>query len=463
MLFKTFLILFATITLSTCQLADEEESYLFVTKDTLNRYVVQNNDLTIKYSLFNAGQSTVFSVELNDVDSFPTNKFDLLYGTLNPKWERINAPKQSGPCNMTHAVVTYRKSEKTNEIQTAYSSEIGELTVVSSREYDRRFSSHFLDWILFTMMAIPCIAFPFALWYMSKTKCLIAIPKQVNTLFKHDLCDFLGFSTPYWIQIWPRVGDTTFRNLGLWQVCIAGFRNPKNYWGKVFYGCWWLYAREYYQLRRDQILTPPWFTAVQVMACFGLIFNMLSVVAVIVVSITRYRLSRRSMFVVIILSGLACGFNMISIAIFGQYSDAIGGKWMPRPDYTFLSWSYISMFVSTLAAFLCALFMGLELYYVTEAKKYNNEKTFIRHVGNDDQAFVRKSTNDDQAFVRKAPENEQPFVRKASENEQAFIRKAPENEQPFVRKASENDQAFIRKSDMEQAFIRRASDQNNIV
>jgi len=181
MLFKTFLILFTTITLSTCQLADEEESYLFVTKDTLNRYVVQNNDLTIKYSLFNAGQSTVFSVELNDIDSFPTNKFDLLYGTLNPKWERINAasnlthvvilrPKQSGPCNMTHAVVTYRKSEKTNEIQTAYSSEIGELHIVSTREYDRRFSSHFLDWILFTMMAVPCIAFPFALWYMSKTK-----------------------------------------------------------------------------------------------------------------------------------------------------------------------------------------------------------------------------------------------------------------------------------------------------
>ncbi len=52
------------------------------------------------------------------------------------------------------------------------------------------------------------------------------------------------------------VADTTFRNLGLWQVCIAGFRNPKNYWGKVFYGCWWLYAREYNGLRRDGILTP---------------------------------------------------------------------------------------------------------------------------------------------------------------------------------------------------------------
>jgi hypothetical protein len=52
------------------------------------------------------------------------------------------------------------------------------------------------------------------------------------------------------------VGDTTFRKLGLWQVCIAGFRNPKNYWGKVYYGCWWLFAREYNGLRKDGILTP---------------------------------------------------------------------------------------------------------------------------------------------------------------------------------------------------------------
>lgn len=52
------------------------------------------------------------------------------------------------------------------------------------------------------------------------------------------------------------MGDTTFRKLGLWQVCIAGFRNPKNYWGKVFYGCWWIFAREYNGLRNDGILTP---------------------------------------------------------------------------------------------------------------------------------------------------------------------------------------------------------------
>ena len=34
---------------------------------------------------------TVFNVNLNDVHSYPKDKYELLVGTLNPKWERINA------------------------------------------------------------------------------------------------------------------------------------------------------------------------------------------------------------------------------------------------------------------------------------------------------------------------------------------------------------------------------------
>ena len=66
----------------------------------------------------------------------------------------------------------------------------------------------------------------------------------------------LSFATPYWLQVWPRVGDTTFRNLGLWQVCISGFRDPKYPWGKVYHGCWWIFAREYTGIRDDGVLLP---------------------------------------------------------------------------------------------------------------------------------------------------------------------------------------------------------------
>ncbi len=34
---------------------------------------------------------TVFNVNLNDVQSYPSTSYELLVGTLSPKWERINA------------------------------------------------------------------------------------------------------------------------------------------------------------------------------------------------------------------------------------------------------------------------------------------------------------------------------------------------------------------------------------
>jgi len=271
------------------------------------------------------------------------------------------------------------------------------------------------------------------------------------------VCNLVGFSTPYWLQIWPRVGDTTFRKLGLWQVCIAGFRNPKNYWGKVFYGCWWLYAREYNGLRKDGILTPPWFTAVQVFACFGLIFNMLCCAALIVVAITGYRLSRRSMLVGCILAACAWFCNFLVVLIFGIYADEIPGKWMPRADYTILSWSYEFTIGSMVSSFFTVGFVLFEIYFITEAKKNNNEKSFIRHVGNPNQPFVRHGEKDEPPFVRKSTDGEKPFIRKSDdENENAFIRRAD---------GSIPDEAFIRRadggSDGEEAFIRRANGSNN--
>lgn len=148
------------------------------------------------------------------------------------------------------------------------------------------------------------------------------MPHRIGFKFGHGRSPFKGqHSSTYPLF---SVGDTTFRKLGLWQVCIAGFRNPKNYWGKVFYGCWWIFAREYNVLRADGILTPrkmkirvrsernhcsvysAWFIAVQTFACFGLIFNILGCIALIVVAITRYRLSRRAMLIGCILAACAC-------------------------------------------------------------------------------------------------------------------------------------------------------------
>ncbi len=54
MFIKTQLILLALISVVFSQ-TDDEESFLFVTKQTANRFIVQDKELTLKYGLYNSG------------------------------------------------------------------------------------------------------------------------------------------------------------------------------------------------------------------------------------------------------------------------------------------------------------------------------------------------------------------------------------------------------------------------
>lgn len=104
-------------------------------------------------------------------------------------------------------------------------------------------------------------------------------------------------------------------------------------------------------------------------------------------------------------------------------------------------------------------FVLFEIYFITEMKRRNNEKAFIRNVGNPNQPFVRHGEKDEPAFVRKASNGEQPFVRKSDDDDDhAFIRRAD---------GAIPDEAFIRRAnggaDNEEAFIRRADGSNNYV
>ena len=54
MFIKTSLILLALFAAVFSQ-TDDEESFLFVTKQTVNRFIVQDRELTVKYGLYNSG------------------------------------------------------------------------------------------------------------------------------------------------------------------------------------------------------------------------------------------------------------------------------------------------------------------------------------------------------------------------------------------------------------------------
>nr|CAG4647445.1 EOG090X0EPM [Megafenestra aurita]SVE92684.1 EOG090X0EPM [Megafenestra aurita] len=153
---------------------------LLFSKQILNKYLVEGMDIVIKYSLFNVGGTAALDVQLAD-NTFGPQDFEVVGGQLKVTIDRIppgaNAshvvvirPSKFGYFNFTAAEVTYLPSEDAAEALVGLSSEPGQGAIVPFKEYDRKFSPHFLDWLSFAVMSMPCLVLPFALWYSSKSK-----------------------------------------------------------------------------------------------------------------------------------------------------------------------------------------------------------------------------------------------------------------------------------------------------
>uniref|UniRef100_A0A673SML0 Translocon-associated protein subunit beta n=2 Tax=Suricata suricatta TaxID=37032 RepID=A0A673SML0_SURSU len=157
----------------------EEGARLLASKSLLNRYAVEGRDLTLQYNLYNVGSSAALDVELSD-DSFPPEDFGIVSGMLNVKWDRIAPasnvshtvvlrPLKAGYFNFTSATVTYLAQED-GPVVVGFTSAPGQGGILAQREFDRRFSPHFLDWAAFGVMTLPSIGVPLLLWYSSKRK-----------------------------------------------------------------------------------------------------------------------------------------------------------------------------------------------------------------------------------------------------------------------------------------------------
>ncbi|XP_039257885.1 translocon-associated protein subunit beta-like [Styela clava] len=152
---------------------------LIVVKDVTNDVIAQGMDLTIKYQILNIGESAATDVELAD-STFPEIDFELVAGMFNVKWPKIAPstnvshavvvkPLRSGDFNFTSAVVQYVATEG-EEPTFGFSSEVGEVTILTEKEYQRIFADHFIDWALFMVWCIPSLFMPYLMYYKSKTK-----------------------------------------------------------------------------------------------------------------------------------------------------------------------------------------------------------------------------------------------------------------------------------------------------
>ncbi|KAI4492749.1 translocon-associated protein subunit beta [Polistes fuscatus] len=182
---------FAALCISVYGEEEEEAARLLVSKQILNKYLVENMDIIVKYTVFNIGNAAALEVEITD-NSFHPDHFTHVSGELNARIDRVPPytnvshtvvvrPRKFGYFNFTSAEVLYRRKEDASRLQVAVSSEPGEGLIVSFRDYDKQFSSHVIDWAGFAIMTLPSLAIPFALWFSSKNK----YEKLLKTTKKH--------------------------------------------------------------------------------------------------------------------------------------------------------------------------------------------------------------------------------------------------------------------------------------
>ncbi|KAI0207406.1 hypothetical protein LSAT2_007939 [Lamellibrachia satsuma] len=165
------------------------------------------------------------------------------------------------------------------------------------------------------------------------------------------ICCCIAFGTGYWYEAEPtQDGERRlFLRLGLWEACFDGYEHTTDYIGKAYYGCWWIFHKEYSYIR--SWIMPPWFIAVQTFMTFALVLEFIALG--LMPSAGMERDSTRNLLITCVVTFFILACTAISVTTFGVMIG-VDRTWMPRFDMNRLSWSFgLAVVSGFFAAFAC--------------------------------------------------------------------------------------------------------------
>lgn len=186
----------------------------------------------------------------------------------------------------------------------------------------------------------------------------------LTALLLHLLALFLliiSFITPYWAISWPRV-YSGFRKIGLWEVCFAGYRIPRDPLMKSYHGCWWILAPELYQIR--SWIMPPWFIIIQILITVSVVIELICMIFLLMIwvrtksSDNTGTAKRRAPFNLVqgatVITIVTCCIKSVCVIMFGL-AFRFDPFWLPNQEINYPHVSYGLAITSTFVSIFSSM------------------------------------------------------------------------------------------------------------